>query len=281
MEQLQRTDDWFKQRKGRVTASAVGAILGVAPYSNRNDVMRRMVREYQGLESEFKGNVATEYGTFHEDGAIKEFELETGLSVKNAPFIISEKYDWLGASPDSIISDKQILEIKCPYGLRNGGDFKSIDKQEHYYAQMQLQMHCTGADECWFYQWQPTKTMLELVKFNQEYFDKMFKVLESFYKEYLEIRDKPIEHDSKELNDLMDTYIKNKELISSLQDKQKEILESMIVLTDNAGGTINNYKLYKTVKKGSISYSKVVKEHLKDLDLESYIGDESEYWSVK
>jgi len=79
----------------------------------------------------------------------------------------------------------------------------------------------------------------------------------------------------------MDTYIQNKDLISFLQNKQKEILESMIILTDNVGGTISGHNLYKTVKKGSVSYSKVVKEHLKDLDLEPYRGAESEYWSVK
>ena len=42
----QNTPEWHAARKGRVTASMVGAILGVAPYMTRADAMRRMVRDY-------------------------------------------------------------------------------------------------------------------------------------------------------------------------------------------------------------------------------------------
>ena len=68
----QRTWEWFEARKGRITASSVGAILGHAPYATRDDVMRRMVREYHGAPEEFEGNIATEYGTRNEAGALTE-----------------------------------------------------------------------------------------------------------------------------------------------------------------------------------------------------------------
>ena len=58
----QRTPEWYEARKGRITASSVGAILGLSPHAKPDDVMRRMIREYQGLEPEFTGNTATEYG---------------------------------------------------------------------------------------------------------------------------------------------------------------------------------------------------------------------------
>ena len=58
-------------------------------------------------------------------------------------------YDWFGASPDGIVNDETVLEIKCPFNLRNEllPQFKSIESQPHYYAQLQLEMACTGKNK--------------------------------------------------------------------------------------------------------------------------------------
>lgn len=53
----QRSEEWFEARKNRITASAVGAILGNAPYATRDDVMRRMVREYHGARANLKATL--------------------------------------------------------------------------------------------------------------------------------------------------------------------------------------------------------------------------------
>jgi len=105
MEQ-QRTAEWYEKRKGRVTGSNVGAILGLNPYKTADDVLRQMVREYHGYESEFQGNVATQHGQFHEAGAQVEYEMETGNKVKETGFHVHPEHDWLGASPDGIIAKK-------------------------------------------------------------------------------------------------------------------------------------------------------------------------------
>ena len=114
----QRSEEWFKQREGRITASAVGAIMGYAPYLTRDDVMLQMLN----IGKKFDGNIATEWGTFNENGAVAEFEIETGLSVVPAAFV--PYLDWLGASPDGYVSDGKLIEIKCPYS-KNA--LKSID----------------------------------------------------------------------------------------------------------------------------------------------------------
>jgi len=284
----QRSPEWFKQRKGRITASAVGAIMGLAPYQKRKDVMRRMVREYHGLESEFKGNSATEWGTFNEDGALVEFEMELNLSVIPAPFVVSNKHDWLGASPDGYTSDGCIIEIKCPYGLRDGeGEFKSINDQEHYYAQIQLQLLCTDKEKCYFFQWCPSGTKLEIVERSSEYIARMVRECATFYEEYLIERELPnakkyldIEVDA-ELEEMMNEYISLKEQKAEIETKQKEILSGMVALTDEIGGEIAGHKLYKVERSGSISYAKVVNDLLPDADLEPYRGNPSVSWAVK
>ncbi len=186
MEAEQRSPEWFKAREGRITASSIGAIMGYAPYSTREDVMFRMIREYQGFDSDFKGNVATDWGTFNESGAVFEFEMETGLSVSPAPFVPFE--DWLGASPDGYVSDGRLIEIKCPFGLRKEGSFKGIMEQKHYLMQVQMQLFCTNLQECYFYQWTPHHTKTELVKRDESFIKDMLIEARNFYEEYLNAR---------------------------------------------------------------------------------------------
>lgn len=181
----QRTKEWFDARRNRVTASLVGAILGVAPYMSRENAMRRMVRDYHGAPSEFTGNVATEWGTYNEAGARFDFELETGISVRECVFFMRD--DWAGASPDGLIGEDSLLEIKCPFGIRNDENpkFKTLDDLPHYFAQVQFQLWVTGRREAYFWQWSPKKTHLEVVLYSQNWIDKNIPLLRAFYDEYL------------------------------------------------------------------------------------------------
>lgn len=181
MEAEQRSPEWFKQREGRITASAIGAIMGYAPYSSRDDVMERMI-----FGDNFQGNAATEWGTFNESGAIFEFEMETGLKVEPAPFVPFE--DWMGASPDGYVNDGRLIEVKCPYGIRKEGSFKSITEQMHYYCQIQMQLLCTKKDECYFFQWTPHSTMLEIVIRDNDFIKDMLIEARNFYEEYQNAR---------------------------------------------------------------------------------------------
>lgn len=149
--------------------------MGYAPYLTREDVMLQMLE----IGKKFEGNVATEWGTFNESGAVFEFEIETGLTVKPAPFV--PYLDWLGASPDGYVSDGKLIEIKCPYSKK---PLKSITEQRHYYAQMQMQMLCTNYQECYFYQWRPNETMLEIVKRDEDFIKDMLIECRVFYEEY-------------------------------------------------------------------------------------------------
>ena len=187
----QRSEEWFKARKGRVTGSSVGAILGVSPFTKRADVMRRMVRDWHGAPSEFTGNVATNWGTLNEEGAICQYEMNTGQMVEKCGFYTMD--DWLGASPDGLVGATGLIEVKCPYGLRDRPNpvFKTAKMQVHYYSQMQIQMYVTGREWCHFYQWAPNGDELETVHFDKPYTDTALMALKRFYDEYLIEREKP------------------------------------------------------------------------------------------
>lgn len=291
----QRSELWFAIRKGRVTGSAVGAILGMSPFSGPGDVMRGMVRDYHGAESEFSGNVATEYGTAHEPMALADYEMETGNTVDECGFFTYK--DWLGASPDGLmlIDGKLVLlEIKCPYGKRDDkkGGFKSIKDQQHYYAQMQLQMFATSAKSCHFYQWNRVgKSKLEIVDYNEQWIDENMPKLKKFHNKYMKDRELPeaqkhldprrAEIDTLEAVQLMEEYTDLQDAIDRTVERKKEVLAKLVQIAKEKDSVINGRNLTKVVRKGSVSYAKVVKDHCADVDLESYRGKESISWVIR
>jgi putative phage-type endonuclease len=288
MEQ-QRTEEWFKKRSGRVTGSNVGAILGLSPFMKREDVMRNMVRQYHGYPSEFTGNVATRYGTYNEPNALADYELKFNTKVELTGFHTFE--DWLGASPDGLINDDGLIEIKCPYGLRdkNPPEFKSIDYQSHYWMQIQIQLFVTGRQWCHFYQWSAYGYMLETVQFNQLAIEEyLLPKLKDFYNEYLAERELPqaqkyLEEKRQQVRceGQVERYLMIAEQIKELEAEKKRLLDEIVKLADGKDSEINGHKLTKVTKAGSISYAKAVKELLPDVDLTDYTGDPVSYWLLK
>ena len=281
----QRSPEWFAARRGRVTGSIVGAILDIAPYMTRDEALRSMVRSYHGAESEFSGNIATEYGNNNEDGARWQYELETGNTVKEAFF--DTKEDWLGASPDGYVGGEGLIEIKCPFGKRNGGEFKALSEQPHYYAQIQIQLYVTDRQWCDFYQWSPHGSKLERVELDPNWLDENLPVLRQFYAFYLSELSNP-EHLSpkrKEINTeatklLMQEYDELSDAIAQAQERLGEVKDSIIDATGGKDALVWGRKVTKVERKGSVSYAKVVKDHAKGVDLESYRGKPSVSWKI-
>ena len=164
----QRSEEWFAARKNLVTGSSVGAILGLDPYRDQDDVMRAMVRQYHGEHPEFLGNIATQWGITHEEEARDDFCYHTMKLVELASFVIHPTETWIGASPDGYVDSDALLEIKCPFGIRKDENpkFKSAFEQQHYMAQMQVQMFVTGRSKVYFWQWTPRGNRLEVVEYD-------------------------------------------------------------------------------------------------------------------
>lgn len=280
----QRTPEWFKVRKGRVTGSNVGAILGLSPFMKPKDVMRRMVRDWHNAPSEFTGNAATEYGTFHERIAKMDFE----IPIQEVGFYTYR--EWLGASPDGVTRNNNLIEIKCPYGQRekNPPVFKALNEQPHYYAQIQIQMFVTGKTNCFFYQWAPHGYSVELVLINNLWINENLPKLKAFYNEYLIERELPNAQkylDDKHakvtyLDDYVAEYLSLKDQIDVLEAKRKDLLATIVSACDEKDSVINGHKLTKVIRAGSVSYAKAIKDLCPDADLIKYTGKPTEFWRL-
>ena len=290
----QRSEEWFKQRIDMITGSRVGGILGLSPFATASDVMRSMVREHHGAPSEFEGNVATEYGNEHEDAAIFALEQELGIQVQETGF--HKVNEWLGASPDGLVDINEVVEIKCPYGKRNAtseSEFKSIEEQPHYYAQMQIEMLSTGREQCHFYQWAEGASRYELVHIDHKWLDENYPKLADFHDEYSAI----IADDklSKPYLDALETDMSDNEEWAKVEaayltcvaemeaakaeaDSYKKLL---IEMTDNKKCKSERLTVFKTERKGSIKYAQIIKDQSIAFDAEKYQSKSSTSWTVK
>lgn len=285
----QGTQEWLDARKMRVTASNVGAILGLDPFRTRDDVMRSMVRDALGAEREFKGNVATEWGTFNEKGARQQFEMETGLKVKECGFFEFE--DWLGASPDGLIGDDHIVEIKCPYSLRKDDPtkFKPLSEQAHYYAQIQIQLLCANRSRAYFYQWAPFGTDMTYVQRSNSWLDENITELQRFHKSFLYdleyhheryLEPKRAVIDTPKAHKMIQEYDDLKEQIELAQLRQKELLADIVDLARERDAEFAGRKLTRVTREGSVSYAKAIKELAPDADLSQWRGLPTSYWKL-
>lgn len=283
----QRSAEWFKQRTHKVTGSNIGAAIGVNPWKTQDDLIRSMVREYHGAESEFQGNIATEYGQLHEPLAQMDYQNKTGNFVEECGFFVHPDYPWLGASPDGLVDDDIVLEIKAPFGLRDkkGDDlvFKTALEQPHYYAQMQMEMGVTGRKVCHFYQWSQHGDSLEVVNYDDAWWSDNLPKLEAFYALYLSELDNPdhLEEKLKEINTLgamsmIEEYDQLSETIDDATARKKEILDDLIKMAKDRNSIIHGRKLTKVDRKGAVNYAAI--PELKGVDLELHRKKPSQYW---
>lgn len=277
-------------RKGRITASMVGAILGHAPYMTREQAMRSMVRDAIGEPSEFTGNVATDWGNANESNAAFEFEMMTGIPIRASKFITKE--DWAGCSPDGLCGDGSGLEIKCPYGIRKDPNptFKGLDQQPHYYDQVQFSLWVTGWSDWYFFQWTPHGRLLSEVKPSLDWQEINLPKLRQFYAEYLHEAEHNADAYRAPLRQVIDTPEARKmvaewddiaEQLELLNERKKDLLDQIVMACNGGNAEFAGRKLTLTKRKGSVSYAKALKDLAPDAGLSKWTGAETEFWSIK
>lgn len=284
----QQSQEWFDQRKGKVTASTVGAILGSSNYKDKESLMRDMVRDYFDAEKEFTGNVATDWGNAHEDDAIAELERQAGIFVAKAEFIQSADYEWLGASPDGL-TDSHSIEVKCPY---NKKIFKLSERQD-YYAQVQTQMYCSGKDKAYFAVWTPDEFSFEVVDYDKVFIDDMIKKAKDFYAEFLLVIKTKSKYEpyleEKVFNMDFDSNWrslaeKRKNLAAELadvKDKVDEINKLFIAMADKRNCKGAGVSVYNVKGRTTTDYKKAISDSGIELDLSLYEKTGKPYMVVK
>ena len=139
----QRTKEWFKKRKTCLTASNINKLDG-----SENDKIRIIIDKCKPLnmdQNKFFASKPCIHGNQFEDVAEQIFSIRNTVKVYSFGCIVHEHIKYLGASPDGIDENGEMLEIKCPYSRTITGICKEV-----YYKQIQLQLAVANLNICNF-----------------------------------------------------------------------------------------------------------------------------------
>ena len=155
----QRTESWFAIRCGKVTASRVADLMAKTKsgYStSRKNYMAQLVCErITGKPAESYSNAAMQWGTEQEPFARAAYEAHTGVIVEETGFHSHPAIEAAGASPDGLIGEDGLVEIKCPNTATHIDTLLDEFIPIKYFCQMQMQMVCTGRKWCDFVSFDP------------------------------------------------------------------------------------------------------------------------------
>lgn len=148
----QKTAEWFEARLGKVTASKIADVMAKTKTGvsiTRENYLHQLIAErVTGTVGESFSNAAMQWGNEQEPFARAAYEMHTGFEVVEVGFIPHPTIADSGASPDGLISDSGLIEIKCPNTATMISQIISGTIPRKYILQMQWQMACTDRSWC-------------------------------------------------------------------------------------------------------------------------------------
>ena len=99
------------------------------------------------------------------------YETETGLIVTEVGFVDHPTIAMAGASPDGLVGDDGLIEIKCPDTKTHIQTLTSKKAPSEYIPQMQWQMACTSRQWVDFVSFDPRlpeHLMLEIIRVERD-----------------------------------------------------------------------------------------------------------------
>ena len=155
----QRSAEWFAARCGSLGASQLNEALATTKSgwgASRENLKNRIIAErLTGIPTETYQNAAMAWGVEQEDAARKAYEAATGVFVDEMGIATHPVLKYTHASPDGLVGEDGLIEIKCPITTTHIETLKSQKAPNKYINQMLWQMRCTDRQWCDFVSFDP------------------------------------------------------------------------------------------------------------------------------
>jgi putative phage-type endonuclease len=188
----QCSEEWFKIRAGKFTGSDFHIMLGKSQTKTTN--LYKKASEIITGKPVLNGytNEHIERGKLLEKDARDEYALETGNSILEVGFCELNKFT--GCSPDGLVGDDGIIEIKCPCDYVF---LKVINKDKikpEYITQIQFNLFVTNRNWC------------DFICFNENYKKQIYINRVERDNEYIEAIKEELENCIEEVKNIVETY---------------------------------------------------------------------------
>lgn len=150
---------WHAYRLGKVTASRVADVIAKTKSgwgaSRANYAAELVAQRLTGTAPEGYTNAAMQWGIDTEPQARKVYEMMRDVEVQQVGTVQHPTIAMSCASPDGLVGDDGLIEIKCPSVAVHIETLLSEAIPAKYITQMQWQMACTGRQWCDFVSFDP------------------------------------------------------------------------------------------------------------------------------
>ncbi|MDE1828231.1 MAG: YqaJ viral recombinase family protein [Candidatus Micrarchaeota archaeon] len=150
----QRSDEWFKLRCGSLGASQIADALARTKSgygASRYNVMAQLIAERMtGMAQEGYTNAAMQRGIEVEPEARDAYAFLRGVEVSECGMFTHPEIPGTHASPDGLIAEDGLLELKCPNTATHIETLLSGKVPGKYYQQIMWQLACSGRKWCDF-----------------------------------------------------------------------------------------------------------------------------------
>ena len=280
-----------EERNGKITASSVGAILGLkGAFSNAKLAKKNLILTMLGRAPKSFSSKAMSHGNDWEVYAVNKYLAQSEFDTvsyfgEEQKFYSIDK--WIGATPDGSVGYDGLIEVKCPFSE------KYTEASDNYYAQMQIQMLCANKEWCDFIVFYSDSDelyvkryfrseiwLLENLPKLKKFWDECAEIAndmdlaEAFLKENAERDDSPWVRECS-------TYINLMNQKSNLDALIAESKNRLLELSDKKAVKGSGVQVIVTEKEGSIKYSEAIKTLLPDADLSPWRGAPSTVYTIK
>ena len=139
-----------------------------------------------GVPAPSYSNQAMQWGTATEPDARTAYEFHTSQPVMQVGFINHPSIKMAGCSPDGLVNDDGLVEIKCPNTATHIETLLGGAVPAKYVSQCMMQMACTGRQWVDFVSYDPRMPEpMRLFVYRVERDDKVIAQLEKDVKEFL------------------------------------------------------------------------------------------------
>jgi putative phage-type endonuclease len=143
----QRSPEWFRERLGKATASRIAEVVAKTRNgwgASRANYMAELIAErLTGQPFEGYTNAAIQWGIDTEPDARIAYELRQDVKVIETGFVPHPAIAMSGASPDGLVDEDGLVEIKCPNVATHIDTLLGEPIADKYVKQMQWQLACT------------------------------------------------------------------------------------------------------------------------------------------
>lgn len=150
----QQTEEWFKARLGKATASRIGDLMAKTRTgwgaSRKNYAAELVAERLTGEPTARYQNNAMAYGLECEPEARAAYSFQMNVDVIECGFVAHPSIEAAGASPDGYVGDDGLVEVKAPNTATHIDTLIRETIDGGYLLQMQFQLATTGRKYCDF-----------------------------------------------------------------------------------------------------------------------------------